>query len=164
TTVTAVSDLLVLPQALTYYRLHANNLFQYGSPDETKMRRKHRVLDELVHTLPAALTRLGVDQLAIDAVIEPIWVHAERLRLSLEGGKPWETFRVERTAFRLANDDISLRYRVLKSAFLALGLVMPPRRFFQLRRWYVAKGYNRMGQWLRRAKPAAPVVHRWQEN
>jgi hypothetical protein len=71
---------------------------------------------------------------------------------------------VERTAFRIANEHISVRYRVLKSAFLALGLVMPPRRFFQLRRWYAAKGYSKMAQWLRRARPAAPVVHRWQES
>jgi glycosyltransferase involved in cell wall biosynthesis len=164
TTVTAVSDLLLLPQALTYYRLHGNNLFQYGTPDENRMRRKHHVLDGLVQTLPPALKQLGVSQPAIDAVIEPLWVHAERLRLSLEGGTPLETFRVEKAAFRIANRDISLRYRMLKSAFLALGLILPPRRFFQLRRWYVAKGYNRMGQWLRSAKPAAPVVHRWQEN
>ena len=52
---------------------------------------------------------------------------------------------------------------LLFGAFLALGLVLPPRRFFQLRRWYAAKGYSKMGQWLRRATPAAPVVHRWQE-
>jgi glycosyltransferase involved in cell wall biosynthesis len=163
TTVIAVADFLLLPQALTYYRLHANNLFQYGVPDEAKMRRKHGVLAELVRTLPPALKRLGVEQPAIDAVIEPIWVQAERLRLSLEGGKPWETFRVERTAFRISNQEVSFRYRLLKSGFLALGLVLPPRRFFQLRRWYVAKGYSKMGQWLRRATPAAPVVHRWQE-
>jgi glycosyltransferase involved in cell wall biosynthesis len=164
TTVAAVNDLLLLPQALTYYRLHGNNLFQYGTPDQARMQRKYRVLDGLVRTLPPALKGLGVEQAAIDAVIEPLWVHAERLRLSLEGGTPWQTFQVEKTAFRIANEDISMRYRVLKSAFLALGLVMPPRRFFQLRRWYAAKGYNRAWQWLRRARPAAPVVHRWQEN
>jgi glycosyltransferase involved in cell wall biosynthesis len=163
TTVTAVADLLLLPQALTYYRLHDNNLFQYRVADETKMRRKHHVLAELVRTLPPALNRLGVEQSVVDTVIEPIWVDAERLRLSLEGGTPWETFRVERTAFRIANQDVSLRYRLLKSAFLALGLVLPPRRFFQLRRWYAAKGYSKMWQWLRRHTPAPPVIHRWQE-
>jgi glycosyltransferase involved in cell wall biosynthesis len=161
TTVAAVADVLVLRQSLTYYRLHANNLFQFHAHDEAKTRQKQRVLEGLVRTLPRTLRRLGAPAEAIAAVIEPIWVDAERLRLSLDGGMPWETYQVEKAAFRLACRHASPGYRVLKSAFLALGLVLPPRQFFRLRQWYAAKGLRKLRELLGKGEPTVSVAARW---
>jgi hypothetical protein len=150
-----------LRQPLTYYRLHANNLFQFDARDAAKTRRKQRVLEGLVRTLPQTLRELGVPAEVIAAVIEPVWVDAERLRLSLDGGMPWETFQVERTAFRLACRRPSPGYRLLKSAFLALGLVLPPRQFFRLRQWYAAKGLRKVREVFGRGEPTVNVAARW---
>jgi glycosyltransferase involved in cell wall biosynthesis len=163
TAAAAVADVLLLTQPFAYYRLHDDNLFQYQSPNPQKMRRKYCVLDELTRLLPPMLARLGVPPVAVAAVIEPIWVEAQRLRLTVDGGRPWETVRVERAAFRLACKRASFRYRLLKAAFLGLGLVLPPRRYFQLRQWYSTRSAGKLGRWLRRATPAAPVLQRWRE-
>jgi hypothetical protein len=159
----AVADIQLLRQPLTYYRLHDDNLFQCQRPNLQKMRRKYRVLDELTCVLPPALARLRVPPASIAAVIEPIWVDAQRLRLAVDGGRPWETVRVERAAFRLACKRASFRYRLMKAAFLSLGLVLPPRRYFQLRQWYSTRKAGKIGQWLRQSTPAAPVLQRWRE-
>jgi hypothetical protein len=162
TTSAAAGGLRLLPQPLTYYRLHANNLFQFRRHDPVKARRKFRVMDELVRTLPPALASLGVEPAAIAEVVEPVWVDAERLRLTVDGGWPWETLRVERAAYRLTPHKGGPGYRLLKGLFLGLALALPPRVYFRLRKWYTARGLMKVGAWLGGGKPPGHLVSRWQ--
>jgi hypothetical protein len=148
----------VLNQPLFYYRLHENNQFMIQSHDPTRLRRKQASLAGLVRTLPTALARLGVSPEAIKTVLEPTWVDAERMKLTIEGGQPWETFVVERASFSLDYGNVNFGYRLFKWLVLGLTLVIPPRRFYGLRKWYAAQGLRRLRKVLGEPRTAAPVI------
>jgi glycosyltransferase involved in cell wall biosynthesis len=154
----ALSEARVLPQPLFYYRFHENNLFQIQTRDEQKIRRKGRVLDGLVRTLPPALERAGVLREAIDIVMEPLRVDATHIRLHLDGGWPWETFAVERALLRLSYQNPSFGYRAFKAGVLGLSLVLPPRAFYRLKQWYSRSGASEVRRVVGEGVAAAPVV------
>ena len=142
----AIAPVMVLNRPLFYYRLHENNQFMIQSPDPARLRRKHASLAALVRTLPEPLAKLGVSPEVVKTVLEPTWVDAERLKLMIEGGKPWQTFAVERTSFSLDYSHVPFAYRLFKWLVLALTLVTPPRRFYGLRRWYATRGCANYGR------------------
>jgi glycosyltransferase involved in cell wall biosynthesis len=154
----AIGGAVVLDRPLTYYRLHANNLFQFRDGDEGKIRRKKDVMSCLVRELPPRLALLGVPRNVIDTIITPVWVDAERLRLACGGGKPWDTFRVERSAYSTAYRKTSPAYRAFKSLVLLSSLLMPPRQFYRVKNWYAAKGLRRLRKILGEPIPAAPIL------
>ena len=73
-----------------------------------------------------------------------LWRMGRKTKLQLVGGMPWETFQVERSERRFSYSGSSLGYRFFEFFSLAVTLVMPPRRFYQLRRWY---GSSRLQSW-----------------
>jgi hypothetical protein len=146
----AVADVLLLEEPLTFYRLHAGNLYQFRGADPLKLRRKQQVLAALVEVLPPCLARLGVPRQASDVLLEPIDVEATRLRLLLEGGRPWETFRVEQRAFRMNNPEAGWLERAWRTLPALLSVVLPPRRYYQLRSWYGATVLAGLRSLLRR--------------
>lgn len=154
----AVAGALVLDKPLFYYRFHSGNLFQFEVGDAEKLRRKQRVLATLVRELPPPLRAARVPEDAIQPIIEPIWVQAERLRLSLDGGSPWDTFTVERADSRIAYKDASVGYHLFKTLVFGLTLILPPRRFYQLRQWYTARGLRRVRQFIGEPILAAPIL------
>ena len=156
----AIGGAIVLDQPLFHYRLHPGNLYQFQSPDAAKFRCKHAVLAALLHTLPQRLTALGVSREVAETVLEPIRVDAARIRLGLDGGSPFETFQVERAAYRLAYKDVSIRYRLFQALVLALSLLLRPRQFYRLRQWYADKGLRRLRRIVGEPTPAAPLVER----
>ena len=154
----AMGGAVVLERPLTYYRLHAGNLFHFRDGDQSKVRRKKQVMSCLARELPARLGRLGVPARVIDHVVKPVGIDAERLRLSLGEGKPWDTFRVERAAYRAAYRRTSLAYRAFKALVLASTLLMPPRYFYRAKNWYAARGLRKMRRILGEPTPAAPIL------
>lgn len=154
----AIAPAIVLSQPLFYYRFHDNNLFMIQSPDPVKQRCKQASLAALANTLPGALTKLGVSQDVIDAVLEPTRVEAERMKLSIEGGKPWRTFAVERTSFSLDYRHVSPAYRLFKWVTLSLTLITPPRRFYRMRDWYSTSRLRGMRKLLGEPTTSAPVI------
>ena len=82
-------------------------------------------------------------------------VEADRIRLSLEGGKPFEAFSVERAAFQVAYQSVTWRYQLFRAFVLLQTLVLPPRVFYKLRRWYSEKGVSRLRSWT--GQPVRPV-------
>ena len=154
----ALTEARVLPRPLFYYRFHENNLFQIQVHDETKTRRKGRVLDALVQTLPPALERAGVSREAVEIVMEPLRVDATHIRLHLDGGWPWETFGVERALLRLGYQNPSLGYRAFKAGVLGLSLVLPPRAFYKLKQWYSRSGASELRRVMGEGVAVAPVV------
>jgi len=154
----AIGGAVVLARPLTYYRLHANNLFQFRAGDETKVRRKRDVMNCLAEELPSRLALLNVQRNVIDTIIKPVWIDAERLRIILGAGKPWDTFKVERAANSIAYSKTSLSYRAFKSLVLASTLLMPPRQFYRVKNWYAAKGLRKLRRVLGEPTPAAPIL------
>ncbi len=156
----ACSGAIVLDRPLTNYRLHSGNLFQFRALDPVRVRRKHVALACLLRELGPRLATLGVSQKVIDAILEPTWIDSERMRLYLYGGNRWETFRVERAAFRLAYKQASHGYLLFHCLVLGTLLILPPRRFYRLRHWYAQKGLHRLRKLLGEPTPADSLVER----
>jgi glycosyltransferase involved in cell wall biosynthesis len=138
----ATAPVRVLPAALTHYRLHEGNLFQFDQADRERLGRKQRVLAALARDLPESLERLGLPADVVEAVVLPLVVDSERYRLTLSGGRRRETLRAERAGASVAALLGARQRRAVKMGALALAATLPPQRFYRLR--------DRYGRWLAR--------------
>jgi hypothetical protein len=156
----ALQGILVLDQPLTNYRLHAGNLFQMSTNDESKLARKHCVLHYLAHDMCATLAKLGVRDDCIELLRESNWLDAERLRLTLGAGWPWDTVRAERLAYQMRHSRATAGYRLFQAAVLTVAAILPPKQFYRLHRWYSAKGFSRVRRQVGEATPVSSLVVR----
>ena len=156
----AISGGLIITQSLTNYRYHPGNLYQYGKFSLEKARRKSKVLQCLVRELPVRLQALGVSPESVAAMLRPRKIEAERLRLMVEGGMSWETFRAEREASRVTYKDFSLGYRLFHAMVLSLALTMPPKWFYRVRNWYADRNLHRLREILGKPTLADTFVQR----
>jgi glycosyltransferase involved in cell wall biosynthesis len=147
----------LLTEPLTYYRLHDQNQYQFRGNDTPRLRRKMNALASLERELAARLEAAGVRASAVNIIIEPIHVAAAQMKLILDGGMPWETYRLERAVFRLAYRQTTPGYRVWKEMALAVTLCMPPRWFYRLRDWYAERNLRRFRGAVGEPVPAAPI-------
>ena len=154
----ALAPLLVLDKPLFYYRLHDGNLFQYSEKDDKKTRRKQRVLEVLLRCLPPRLHALGIRTDIISTLIEPLWVDAGRMRLGLDGGMPWETYRIEKAAYRYSYSARPIGYRLFNAIVLGATLVLPPRSFYRIRQWYSSNRFHQLRDLIGKPTPAAPII------
>jgi glycosyltransferase involved in cell wall biosynthesis len=154
----ALAPLLVLDKPLFYYRLHDGNLFQYSAKDDKKTRRKQRVLEVLLRCLPRRLHALGIRADIISTLIEPLWIDAGRMRLGLDGGMPWETYRIEKVAYHYSYSDRPIGYRLFKALVLGATLVLPPRSFYKVQQWYSSNKLHRVRDLLGKPTTAAPII------
>ena len=132
----AYSRAVLLLDPLTYYRLHEDNLYQIRSGDCRKLARMRTAIEALAHELPTRLKLASIGSEQIELLVHTLENGARELKLRLDGGMPWETFRVERAAREFYYSGGAIGYRVFQSFSLLLTLVMPPRRYYQLRDWY----------------------------
>ena len=154
----AISGGLILGQHLTNYRYHPGNLYQFGNFSLEKARRKSRVLQWLVREFPSRLEAAGVPPEVAAALLKPRALEAERLRFAVEGGARWDAFRLEKEAALISYADSSFGYRLFHSMVLALTLVLPPKRFYQIRNWYAERGLNRFRDAIGKPTPADTLV------
>jgi glycosyltransferase involved in cell wall biosynthesis len=147
----------LLTEPLTYYRLHDQNQYQFRAGDQSRMRRKMNALAALEQQLPAPLAAAGVPLSAVNIIVEPIHIAAGQMKLILDGGMPWETYRLERALFRLAYRKTTAGYRVWKEFSLAVALFLPPRWFYRLRDWYAERNLRRFRGAIAEPVPAAPI-------
>ncbi|MGH9740600.1 MAG: glycosyltransferase family 2 protein [Candidatus Acidiferrales bacterium] len=148
---------LLVPEPLTFYRLHEGNLFHFGSGDPARLRRKQKVLSSLEGELSQRLRGMGISASAILIVIEPIRVAALRLKLSLDGGTRREAYSAEKADLHHAYQHLTAGYLAWKRLSLALALVLPPRQYYKLRELYAAFGLRRFRSWLGEPKPRAEI-------
>jgi glycosyltransferase involved in cell wall biosynthesis len=152
----AYSRAVLLPDALTFYRLHDDNLYQMRSGDPRKLRRKQQSISALARELPPRLARVSISPDAIHTLVQTLESGAAQIKLRLDGGMPWETFQVERAERRFSYPDGSSRHAIFQFISLGLALVMPPRRYYQLRSWYGSKRQTKargaLGERVSRAK------------
>lgn len=156
----AVSGALVLDQPLTNYRYHPGNLYQFGAFRLDKARRKAKALACLIRVLEQRLEALGIAEDIRRATLQSRWIEAERLRLSVEGGAPWETFRVERMAHRESYSEYSPGYQFFLGMIFALTCVLPPRLFYRLRNWYASHRLQRIRRVIGEPLPIDSLVER----
>ena len=143
---------LVLPDALTHYRVHAGNLFLGAGASAAGERRKAAVLAALAAALQQSLPSTAAAPDAVALVIEMVQAEADQLRLKLDGGWPWETFSTERTIFRIQHGDAHWKSRSFRTLSMVPALVLPPKWFYAGRRWLGAQ------TWYKRARTGALPV------
>jgi glycosyltransferase involved in cell wall biosynthesis len=148
----ALAQFALLPDALTHYRVHAGNLYLQAGASKAGERRKARVIAELAAALRVSLPRTGAPQAAVDALLEIVDAEAAQLRLKLDGGWPWETFRTERTIYRVQHADAPARSKLLRTLSMVPALALPPRWFYSGRQWLGKQN------WYKRARAAAVPV------
>jgi glycosyltransferase involved in cell wall biosynthesis len=156
----AVAPAMILNEPLCHYAIHAGNLFQFGKFDPAKARRKMNVLEILVTELPQKLRNFGVTEEAIDALFCGTRVEVGRMHLSLEGGSPLAAFSIERAAFKVSYRKVTWRYRIFRAFVLMQTLLLPPRVFYRLRRWYSEKGLSKLRGWTGEPVPVVDIVER----
>jgi glycosyltransferase involved in cell wall biosynthesis len=127
----ALGTAQILPEALTYYRLHEANRFQLASYDPQGLRRKQESLTVLASSLLRHLENLGIEPQVRCAVIEYTQASADQLRLMLDGGWPWETARTEWRVYEILHPDARFSHRVFKSMILLAAMFLPPKTFYR---------------------------------
>jgi glycosyltransferase involved in cell wall biosynthesis len=152
----AISGAILLPLPLCYYRIHSGNLYASESADQARLQLRYSLQRGLVDKLPDRLGRIGIPTEIVSAVLECDRLDTERLRLILEGGKPLDTFRVERADFHIAYRNPSLMYTSFKYFVLLLTLLMPPKTFYRIKRWYAEHGLGRVRSWIGRGELSVP--------
>jgi glycosyltransferase involved in cell wall biosynthesis len=148
----ALGPFVLLPEALTHYRVHAGNLFLGAGASKAGERRKARVIAELADALRVALPGTGAPQAAVEALLEIVQAEAAQLRLKLDGGWPWETFQTERTIYRVQHSDASAKSKIFRTLSMVPALALPPRWFYGGRQWLGAQ------TWYKRARAGAVPV------
>lgn len=123
----------ILPEALTYYRLHDSNAFQMTRSDPDRLRRKQQVLAELARSLDEQLRARGLDTRVVRKITERLQADADQMRLSLDGGWPWETVETEWKIYGVTHPDAPLSHRVFKVLTLLPAFAMAPRFYYSVR-------------------------------
>ena len=131
-----LSNVSIIRESLTFYRLHAGNAFQVSDGNSQALRRKQKVLEALAKSFTAKLEEQRVEKPIAHIVIEAIETEAELIRLSLEAGLPWETVRTEVRNYRIMHPDASLPHWLFKALALLPSCVMPSRNYYSLRQGF----------------------------
>jgi glycosyltransferase involved in cell wall biosynthesis len=139
----ALGEVEILPEALFFYRLHSANLYSQHAFDEKSVRRKQQSIEELAKNLDLRLKEWGTSEAVVRTVVDAVWVEADQLRLSTDGGAPWETVRTELAMYHLLHNDAPWSHRVFKYATVLPAYFVPPRFYYRVRRglaesnWYL---------------------------
>jgi hypothetical protein len=131
-----IAEVAVLDETLCYYRLHGQNLYQFGDYDPARLKRKHSVVAKLAETLPKRLTALGVSDANAHKVVENTAHDARRLGLATHGGHIGTAFPVEWAVMRADPEQWSWVRWPVKALMLLLALILPPKLFYRLRHRY----------------------------
>lgn len=128
-----LSNVSILRESLTFYRLHGANAFQVSDGNKLALRRKQKVLEALAESLTAKLEEQNVNERIKRIAVESIETEAELIRLSMDAGLPWETVRAEVRNYRIMHPDASLPHWFFKWLALLPSCVMSSRRYYSLR-------------------------------
>ena len=163
TLVPCLADVIVLSQALFYYRLHGNNMFLLSAPDERNLRRLYGSLACLVQNFPPKMRALGIPHDIEKPLLAHLRLQTEQLRLQLDGGSRQEVLQLQRAVNQFFVDKSPFGHRVFKQIALLLALALPAKQFFRLRSWYSTSRLRRIRRWIGEPSPVSDVVERASE-
>ena len=123
------SEVLLLREPLTYYRLHGQNLFQVHHLDSASLRRKRAVLLTLASELRRRFAEERVAPEISQPIVDAVDIEANLARLFLGEGSPLDSFRTELRSYDLTNDHASAGRRFLKCLSLVPALLLAPRKY-----------------------------------
>jgi hypothetical protein len=110
-----------------------------------------------ISLLHPMLIGLGVPPESVSALLDPYLVQVRRSSLRAFGGSRLKTLQTEMRSFQWEYRNPSIRYLLFKYFIVcAATLLLPPRRFYQLRDWYAQEGLGRYRDWLCKTGVRAP--------
>jgi glycosyltransferase involved in cell wall biosynthesis len=127
------SEVLLLREPLTFYRLHGQNLFEIGDRNASSLRRKHAVLLALADALHRRFAAERVPEEIGHVIVDAVRTEADLVRLSLGEGSPLDTFRTELRSYELTYERASPLRRILKFVSFLPALFLSPRRYNALK-------------------------------
>jgi glycosyltransferase involved in cell wall biosynthesis len=139
----AMSEIVILEEALTYYRIHGSNLYLSPGNADNGLRRKQRVMEALANSLRTILPTKGIPADVTECIVEIVQAEADQIRLMTEGGSPWETVRTENKLYDVLHADASRRHRLFRALTMLPAVVLPPRRYYAVRSWLASRGWYR---------------------
>ena len=150
------SDVLILRESFTFYRLHETNAFQIADGDKEAIRRKQRVLETLAGSLKTVLAERQTPENLARIVVEWVETEADLLRLSLDRGFPWETCRAELRNHAVAYENASMPRWLFKCITLLPACFMTSRSYYSLRQRFARNGVylKAREKWLPFLQPA----------
>jgi glycosyltransferase involved in cell wall biosynthesis len=125
-----LSNVQILPDVLTYYRIHESNGFQISAGDTDRSRRKARILTALAAELEKTLDRVLIEPRAREALLQLVRAESTQANLVLDGGWPWQTASTEWTLYRVLRPSAPISHRVFKLSTLLMALILPPKLFY----------------------------------
>ena len=151
-----LSDVLILREPLTFYRLHDANLFQLSDGNTDAIRRKGRVLAILAQALREEFQRRAVDREVSEIVAGWVQNEADQLLLLADGGMPWKTVQTELNTYRVTHQTASVAHWIFKCATLLPACVLPPKIYYSWKRQFAGNPLYRMTRekWLPYVQPA----------
>jgi glycosyltransferase involved in cell wall biosynthesis len=144
------ADVLILRESLTFYRLHDKNAFQIAGAGSEGIRRKQRILATLARSLREELRRRELPDDIASIVVDWVETEADLLRLTVDGGFPWETERAELRSYGVEHSSAGMAHWLFKCGTLLPACVPPPRTYYSLKkRLSTSDAYRRArGKWL----------------
>jgi glycosyltransferase involved in cell wall biosynthesis len=127
----ALAPVRILPEALTFYRMHDANLYHMAEGDRGRARQKQETIAALASALERELARRGIAAPVRAILAGTVENEARQLRLRLGDGWPWETVRTEWTTYRMLHPDAALAHRMFKVLTLLPALAVPPAFFYR---------------------------------
>ena len=137
----ALSDMILVQEPLSHYRIHPGNLYLSAARSRDSLKRKQRVMAALAEVLNQRLRAFGVPAEAVECIVEIVQADADQMRLMLDGGAPWETVRVEQKIYEAHHADAPLTHRIFRTATMIPALLLPPRWFYRGRRWLASRNW-----------------------
>jgi hypothetical protein len=157
TVAAALRRVQILPEALTYYRMHDANSFQIAGHDLEKLRAKQKSLATLASSLMQQLEQRGIEREVCLAVIEYTQGSADQLRLMLDGGWPWETVKTEWKVYEILHPEAPFSHRMFKRMILLAALFVSPKVFYGVRRTLAQSSFYRRAR--ARVLPVPEMPH-----
>ena len=141
------SEVLLLREPLTFYRLHGQNLFQVTGNNPESLRRKHAVLVALADSLRQRFAQEHVPQDICHIIVDAVQIDADNVRQAMGDGSPLETFRTELRNYNLHHEHASFLRRSLKCVSLLPALFLPTRNYNTLKQSLASSPfYNKVRQ------------------
>ncbi|MDP9339200.1 MAG: glycosyltransferase [Acidobacteriota bacterium] len=128
-------EVLILREPLTCYVLHGGNLYVSAGSGTAGLRRKQSVLAALSAALGKSLRAHELPEGIVNCIVEIVQAEADQLRLMLDGGSPWQTFRAEHKVFEVLHGDASRSQHFFRALSMIPALLLPPRWFYAGRGW-----------------------------
>ena len=136
-----LSEFVILSDALTHYRIHGGNFFAAANRESNGLRRKQRVLAALFDVLGRDLRARGASDEVTGCVLEIVGAEAAQLKLMLDGGRPWEAYRTDRTIYRIQHADATWKQKVFRHITTIPALLLPPQWFYAGRSWLAGRSW-----------------------